>query len=328
MRVFVFVNRAHEVHHRQTTALLIAASVRRQIPTHVASVDGLTVSGVSRDECQLIVRGRQLPSDCGISELVEKACAKQTLEQQFILGQDDVILIRTNPGRDPLRTMLHTHFLELANVAELQGVRVCNSPSRLAFFGSKASLAILEPTYRTPMLVSSDAKVICDFIRDAPGDCVIKPTVGSRGCNVLRVGSSSDSLYETVQGNMGDSGLVVQQFIQAEYSGDQRVVVLDGEILRRDEQIAGIRRVPAGGDFRANLHAGGTAQPVQIDDSATTAVRQAAQLLYRHGIRLAGIDLIGDQIIEFNVFSTGGIYDANRFAGHDFSDDIVARLLS
>jgi glutathione synthase len=328
MRVFVFVNRLDELHFRQTTALLIAACVRRNIPTYVASVGGISVSDIASGELRIVVKAHALSSHCGTSEFVESSCsaAGETLHC-YELNQGDVILIRTNPGRDQRRSSLHANFLDLAMLAETRGIRVWNQPAQLMRFGSKASLTLLEPDCRPPMLLSGDAQAICDFIGDAPGDCVIKPPLGSRGSNVVRLNRNSTRLYETFQKNLKESFLVTQHYIQAEHEGDQRIVVLDGEVLRSGDQVAGIHRLPAADDFRANLHAGGTAHRVQLGEKALSTVQKGAQLLHRHGIRLAGIDLIGDQIIEFNVFSTGGIYDANRFSGLDFTDDIVARLL-
>jgi glutathione synthase len=51
-----------------------------------------------------------------------------------------------------------------------------------------------------------------------------------------------------------------------------------------------------------------------------------AKLLFENGIRLAGVDLIGDRIIEFNVFSTGGLYDSIQFSGVRFDDVVSQRL--
>ena len=79
--------------------------------------------------------------------------------------------------------------------------------------------------------------------------------------------------------------------------------------------------------MQINLHTGGTAHRDTLDDSARTTAEYAAKLLNDHGIWLAGVDLIGDKIIEFNVFSTGGLSSAEQFAGLNFSDAIVGELL-
>ena len=91
--------------------------------------------------------------------------------------------------------------------------------------------------------------------------------------------------------------------------------------------MAGIERRPAVDDFRANLHAGGSAHELTLSKRARSAAEYAARLLADHGIWLAGVDLIGDRIIEFNVFSTGGLYDSIQFSGVRFDDAIVEHLM-
>jgi glutathione synthase len=66
---------------------------------------------------------------------------------------------------------------------------------------------------------------------------------------------------------------------------------------------------------------------LQLSSQQREAVEHAAAILYADGIRLAGIDLIGTKVIEFNVFSTGGLYDASQFAGQDFAKRIIDRLV-
>ena len=73
---------------------------------------------------------------------------------------------------------------------------------------------------------------------------------------------------------------------------------------------------------------GGSAEPLSLSTQERETIEHSASLLLQNGIVLAGIDLIGAKVIEFNVFSTGGIYDACHFAGFDFADKIVSELLS
>ena len=121
--------------------------------------------------------------------------------------------------------------------------------------------------------------------------------------------------------------MVAQHFVHSEVPGDKRVVVVGGEILEQNGNVGGIHRRPAAGDFRANIHAGGTAHPLSLDEEERESVEHAARYLHQNGVWLAGIDLIGSKIIEFNVYSTGGLFDANQFSGLKFEDVIVAGLM-
>ncbi len=246
----------------------------------------------------------------------------------FSITNEDTVLIRTNPGRDPTRHVIHHTFLELMMIAEASGIRIINSPAHLTRFASKSSLLLLNQKYRPEMLVSASHRALTDFVRNAPGDCVVKPVFGSRGKNVLRVSSDQQALVSLLAATFPDEPVVAQHFVTANHPGDRRVVVLDGEILESNGCIAGIERHPAAGDFRANLHAGATPHPLSLNELEREAATHAAKLLFDHGIQLAGVDMIGDKIIEFNVFSTGGLFDGNRFADTEFTTIIIERFLA
>ena len=72
-----------------------------------------------------------MPVDRITSQLVEEFCVSSEERCGFDLTQEDMILIRTNPGRDKKRADLHQNFLDLATVAEDMGIGVWNSPRKL-----------------------------------------------------------------------------------------------------------------------------------------------------------------------------------------------------
>ena len=207
-------------------------------------------------------------------------------------------------------------------------MRVINRPGKLKLFASKASLELLPPRFRPQMIVAHSAGEIASFVKESKTTCVIKPLVGSRGEGVIKVEHDKADLESLISSTYRSRGVVAQYFIDSEEPGDKRIVVVNGKIIEANGHIAGIHRVPADGDFRANLHAGGSARPLSLSTDERATVNHSASLLLQNGISFAGIDLIGAKVIEFNVFSTGGIYDACQFADFDFSDKIANELLS
>jgi glutathione synthase len=201
-----------------------------------------------------------------------------------------------------------------------------NDPTHLKYFSSKASLAAVDSEFCPPLVVSNRSDLIADFVRRSETTCVIKPVIGSRGQNIIRVRYDDEGLESLIESKFNSGGIVAQHFVNADPVGDKRVVVLCGEVLEVEGHLAGIERRPAQGDFRANLHAGGTAHPLTLSKSARSAAEYAASLLFEHGILLAGVDLIEDKIIEFNVYSTGGLFDAESYSGVSFSDAIARRI--
>jgi glutathione synthase len=118
---------------------------------------------------------------------------------------------------------------------------------------------------------------------------------------------------------------VVQDYILGVESGDIRVVLLGGEI---DGEVAAIGRVPAKGDFRSNLHAGGQAVKPVISDSLRAAIGTLGPKLVLDGLNLVGVDFISDQLVEINVFSTGGLYGAQEFTGKNFCKHNLTHFLN
>lgn len=331
-KVIVFVNRVEEVGFRQTTALLIASFVRNGCRVILAGIDDLSIE-TTESSFQATTHGVEVPLHCKTSELVDQLAKSTQSCHATSIGTEDLVVIRTNPGRDIQRQILHHSSLNLMRIIEANGTQVINSPSQLTLFTSKASLATIEAQFRPEMIVSQNTEEICEFVARAPSDCVVKPLVGSRGENVIRVNAAIKNLAERLAKTFKGEAMVAQHFVESSHLGDRRVVVLDGEILELNGHIAGIERHPASNDFRANLHAGGTAHPLTLNAKERAAATHAASLLADNGIRLAGVDLIGDQIIELNVFSTGGIFDANRFAtdkgnrAFDFTEAIAKAFL-
>jgi glutathione synthase len=119
---------------------------------------------------------------------------------------------------------------------------------------------------------------------------------------------------------------MVQEYLaRVKTQGDVRILLLNGEIL------GAMRRIPAEGDFRTNIHAGATPAKHEITDSDRRICRTVAPRLKADGLYFVGIDIIGDKLVEINVVSPGGIPRINaledlRLEGRviDFVEEQVA----
>lgn len=324
--VFVIVNRTRRLEYKQTTSILIAALVRQKRSVHLVDVE--SVSGVHCDGgMRICANALKVPQidDCQAFDIQEFVRATTgTTRRQIEPG--DCVLIRTSPGKNSQNTIVHESFLQLAVTAQRNGVRFFNAPSEMRFWSNKAALLEVPPSMRPPMIVSSDVDQMLKFMETSEHGCVIKPLFGSRGDDVIRVSRVTENLEEILDAAYGTAPVSVQHFLPTRPICDKRVLVIHGEILEVEGQVGGIERRPAGQDFRANLHAGGSAYPLVLTENERAVATFAAELLNRRGITLAGVDLVGEKIIEFNVFSTGGLYDAIRFTGVRFDDAIVSRL--
>lgn len=152
-----------------------------------------------------------------------------------------------------------------------------------------------------------------------PPPHVIKLNEGAQGAGVMLTEkpSASRSVVEALRGLY--ASFVVQEFIAEADGADLRCFVVG------DEVVASMRRQAPEGDFRSNLHRGGTAlHAVASDEERAVAIR-AAEVL---GLGVAGVDLIrakrGPLVLEVN--STPGLEGIESVCGVDVAGRIVEHL--
>ncbi|MDH4282647.1 MAG: hypothetical protein OEV36_08350 [Myxococcales bacterium] len=318
MRIGFVVNDRREPSVEQTTTLLIGAALRRGHEVLVCGVGDLS----STDDGRLFARGC-VPEESEIAALVRQLSSGETTIRA--LDEHDLCIVRTNPGRDEARRAQHVAALRLLERLEEHGARVINSPRGLGRALTKLSLLELSASLRPRTLVTHDVADIERFLEQESERIVIKPLDGTRGKDVFvleRTGSRAN-MKQIIDVVLRQGYAMVQEFVSGAERGDVRVTVLRGQILELDGSAAAIARVPARHEFRSNLHAGGTAQAVEVTDPMREAVAQIAPYLEREGLVHVGVDFVGGRVLELNVFSPGGLYPAERLYGHDFSGAVI-----
>ncbi|GAB2508357.1 30S ribosomal protein S6--L-glutamate ligase [Pseudoxanthomonas sangjuensis] len=149
-----------------------------------------------------------------------------------------------------------------------------------------------------------------------PPPHVIKLNEGTQGAGVMLTEkpSASRAAVEALRGLYAN--FVVQEFIAEAEGADLRCFVVG------DRVVASMRRQAPEGDFRSNLHRGGSAEAVVASDEEKAVAVRAAQVL---GLGVAGVDLIrslrGPLVLEVN--STPGLEGIEAACGHDICVDIM-----
>ena len=111
-----------------------------------------------------------------------------------------------------------------------------------------------------------------------------------------------------------------QQFLPAVREGDKRILLLEGEPL------GALLRVPAKGEFRANLHVGGAGARGVLDDADRRIVERLAPELRREGLFFVGIDVIGGRLTEINVTSPTCIQEIDAIDGVCLETQVIERV--
>ena len=161
---------------------------------------------------------------------------------------------------------------------------------------------------------TEDIDGLIDTVGGAP--LVIKLLEGTQGIGVVlaETHKAAKSVIEAFRGL--DANILVQEFIKEAGGADIRCFVVGGKV------IAAMKRQGAEGEFRSNLHRGGTAEQVKLTpEERSTAVRAAKAM----GLRVAGVDLLrsnhGPVIMEVN--SSPGLEGIEKASGIDVADKII-----
>jgi glutathione synthase len=255
-------------------------------------------------------------------QLTASGVATQAIEECALC------VVRTNPGRDEQNRAQHVAALRVLERLEERGTRVVNRPRGLSRALTKLSLLDIPEELRPRTLVTRDVAQIVQFVRRQPGRSVIKPLEGTRGRDVfvLDAGEGGINVKQIIDVVLRQGYAVVQEFVSGAEDGDVRVTVVDGEVLEVDGIAAAVARVPGQGDFRSNLHAGGSPASASVTSEIRAAVSRIAPLLEREGLVHVGVDFVGEKILELNVFSPGGLYPAEQLYERDFSGAVIQAL--
>ncbi|MBL4836516.1 MAG: glutathione synthase [Kordiimonadaceae bacterium] len=247
-----------------------------------------------------------------VTAVARPVTVRREMGNHFDLGEEclldlaevDVIWMRQDPPFD-MAYITATHLLELIHPNTLvvnNPAEVRNAPEKL--FVTKF-LDLMPPT-----LITRREEDVRAF-RDSHGDIIVKPLYGNGGAGVFRLKETDSNLGSLMEMFLASSRepVMVQQFLPEVVQGDKRIILVDGEA------VGAINRVPADGEIRSNLVAGGTAVQSSLTSREKEICERLKPELKARGLLFVGIDVIGDWLTEINVTSPTGLQAVNKFDG-------------
>jgi glutathione synthase len=246
--------------------------------------------------------------------------------QRIPLSDFDVVMLRSDPA-DEEAAWANNAGVGFGELMTSTGVLVVNDPSSLAKALSKAYFQNFPEAVRPRTLISRDQARISEFVDELGGKAVLKPLQGSGGSGVFMVNKKeSPNLTQIIEAIARDGYVVAQEYLPDAKDGDVRMFVMNGEPLTVDGQIAAFRRKSAGDDIRSNMSAGGKAVAVQVTKEMLGLVEAVRPKLVADGMFLVGLDIVGDKLMEVNVFSPGGLGSCQQLYDVDFAPAIIKDL--
>jgi ribosomal protein S6--L-glutamate ligase len=155
----------------------------------------------------------------------------------------------------------------------------------------------------------------CIEMADGP-PVVVKLIQGTQGIGVVLAETerAASSVIEAFHGL--DENILIQKFIAEAKGADLRALVVGRKV------VAAMKRTAGAGEFRSNLHRGGSAAKVRLPAAYRKTALAAARAL---GLRVAGVDLIeskdGPMVMEVN--SSPGLEGIQKATGADVADEII-----
>ena len=248
--------------------------------------------------------------------------------ERYLLGEADVMLLRADPADElPGRPWAHASSLLFAQLVADQGVIVLNDPRHLTDASNKTYFQQYPEVIRPRTCITRDADIIRRFIDDEGGKAVIKPLQGSGGEGVFVITEDAGAnLNQMIEATTRFGYAIVQEYLPAAADGDLRLLTLNGRPLQVEGTYACFRRYNESDDARSNISAGGGFELAEPDAAALGIAEIAAPKLINDGMYLAGLDIVGDKMMEINVDTPGGIGQAEDLSGKDFSGAILRDL--
>ncbi|MEE8142714.1 MAG: glutathione synthetase [Planctomycetota bacterium] len=244
------------------------------------------------------------------------------------ISEFDVLMLRYDPAQEAARRpWAPSTALLFARIAARHGVVVLNDPDGLSHALNKVYFQDFPEEVRPRTLITRERESIKSFAREQQNPIVLKPLQGSGGQNVFLVRSEDlPNLNQMIDAVSRDGYVIAQEYLPGSEEGDIRLFVMNGLPLRHKGKYAAFRRIRSGGDLRSNLHAGGSIVAAEIDDTSLQLVEMVRPKLVEDGMFLVGLDIVGDKLMEVNVFSPGGLGSAQKFEGANFARAVILAL--
>ena len=176
---------------------------------------------------------------------------------------------------------------------------------------TRAGVGIPKTTFTN---FSKNVGHIVDSVGGAP--LVLKLLEGTQGLGVILADSknSAGSVMEAFNGL--ETRIIAQEFIKEAAGADIRVFIVDGEI------VGAMKRQGKEGEFRSNLHRGGSAKIIELTEEEAEAAIIAAKAM---GLGVAGVDMLqsvnGPLVLEVN--SSPGLEGIEKATGTDIAEKII-----
>jgi glutathione synthase len=240
-----------------------------------------------------------------------------TAEQQMALSDLDAIIMR----KDPPFNQEYIYATYMLEQAERQGVYVVNKPQSLRDANEKMYTAWF-PQCCTDTFVARDPQKIRNFLQEHK-EIILKPLDGMGGASIFHVRENDPNLSVILETMTEHASrfIMAQKYLPAVKDGDKRILMVNGEPVPYC-----LARIPASGETRGNLAAGGRGEGRELSVRDRWIAEQVGPTLREKGLVFVGLDVIGDYLTEVNVTSPTCVQELDKQFGINISGQLMDHI--
>jgi glutathione synthase len=325
MKIVFLINQTHKEEATFTTTLL---AYNAHNEGHTVIYIGLA-DFVYVNDLHIEAHARILDHRISLNskeEMIERL--RKTNKQRIEMSDVDVLWLRFDPTLDMLnRPWAAAMGLQFAQLIKRMGRMVINDPDNLIQASNKLYLEDFPKSVRPKTLVTRMYSDVQQFLKEQDDKIILKPLKGSGGKNVFMITPEEHhNLKQTVEVIARDGYVIAQEYLPEAAKGDIRFFLLDGKPICLDGKYAAVQRVQKEGEIRSNIHQGAHAQIATLNDKTIELVGLVADKLIQDNMYLVGLDIVGDKIMEVNVFSPGALGLASELNKVDFIGYVIRHL--
>lgn len=249
--------------------------------------------------------------------IVEQGTPRIHINGEYIDGVD-AIIPRIGASVTTFGAAVIRQFEAMGVVSSLSSIALVRSRDKLRSLQLLSKSGIGIP--KTVFAKAPKDDDVDELIKDAGGAPVIlKLLESSLGKGVIKA-DSTNAAKSTIEAFSGmKKSIIIQEFIEESKGADVRAFVVDGEV------VGAMKRQGKEGDFRSNLHRGGSAEVIELSKKEKSIAIEAVKIL---GLSVAGVDMLrsdrGPLVLEVN--SSPGLEGIEGATGLDIATEIIKVL--
>jgi glutathione synthase len=251
--------------------------------------------------------------------------SEEAVVEEDTLGTFDVVFLRYNPMREG-DAHPSAPLIDFGWRLKLGGTLVVNDPEGLRRAGSRMYLADFPADVRARTLVSRSKRRLREFVRALDAPAVLKPLAPRGDEEVFYVRRRQVKNLNQIIATVTKRGYAVaQEYLPEIEEGEKRLLLLNAEPIRSKNRVAIYQRRPAlvAGGPREGSPARSRCEFGAVEARICDILRPK---LLADGLHFVGVDIVGDRILELNVFTPGGIHSILDLYGLDVADIVIRDL--